>query len=218
MILSATWSKLQFGEELNFHIRLLIEAIGNVRKEYLWYNGYIASEEISTCKEHKYEHLERVFAYELYHQWSILLKKNNSELMINSEISKAVGFDDKTTVFPDFVLHKGQEDKEHQYIVCEVKRRTSITKDKIGEDIDALVSYVDKNILKFNFKVGIFILSGAKRDFLKNEIRNLTIKENWKLYSKQILCITYDNDMKNEEYSMSVDTLEDIINNKDNQQ
>ena len=77
---------------------MLKEAIMNVRPEYI-YLGRL-------WKDHQ---VERCFAYELYHQWSILLddyfenNSNEKRLYLNGEIPKnAIG---REKTYSDLVLH-----------------------------------------------------------------------------------------------------------------
>lgn len=201
--------------ELKKHILYLFQAIMNVDHSYLWYLDDSRNLQENEDNKLKFEHLERVFAYELYHQWSIILKNEESDLTINSEISKKI-LDDNCkylTVYPDFVLHNGQEKTDKQYIVCEVKRKTGLTKDKIKEDLDALSTYLDaKKFDNKKFKIGVFILVGTDMETLKTFIGEISeIHFGEKDIPQRILCVTYDYDSNSKQYSFSACTLNDIF-------
>lgn len=177
-------------DELEKHIEILIRAISSVDASYLWYG-----ESFNECavNDRKIQHLERTFAYELYHKWRLLLNENFPNIVLNAEISKAV-YDNLTqnTVFPDFVLHHGQGSDSNQILVCEVKRRYGLTPQKIQEDIIALASYLNNKTFSHNpFKLGVFILVGADIKYLKEQLLkfNLFSIAN---YLDKIICITYD--------------------------
>lgn len=67
---------------LDHDILVLLNAISNVDKQYLSYAEYNANAE---DRKDQIDQLERVFAYELYYQWS-LLKDDN--MVLNGEIGK----------------------------------------------------------------------------------------------------------------------------------
>ena len=73
------------GNKINYldhDILVLLNAISNVDKQYLSYAEYNANAE---DRKDQINQLERVFAYELYYQWS-LLKDDN--MVLNGEIGK----------------------------------------------------------------------------------------------------------------------------------
>lgn len=196
---------------LNSQIQLLCDAIINVDRTYLWYEDNVAEIENEPPKAVK--HLERVFAYQLYHEWSILLKGLGSELTLNAEISKCV-YDEiknkETTVFPDFVLHCSQGNDNMQLLVCEVKRRVGTTKELIKADIIALASYLDKNLFsKDPFEIGIFVLVGCEQSFLIDRLKDLNTNKLTD-YDDKILCITYNYSDKLG-YTFSKNTLSNLI-------
>lgn len=200
-----------------YHLLLLCNAILSVDHKYLWYDRDVS--ELTFDEDHKKqkEHLERVFAYELYHQWSLLLTACETNLTLNAEINKKV-FDiqkeNKTTVFPDFVLHSCQENKDKQIIACEVKRKLGTKYVQIEEDINALISYIDNSLFgDCPFEFGVFVFVGTNRTFLVDEIKKCN-KTNWIQYSNRIICITYNYLFEKNQYSFSLDYLSTIINNQ----
>lgn len=133
-------------------------------------------------------HLERVFAYELYHQWSNNLPQDRG-LMINAEISKreSVCFDgylskngtkkqESDIIYPDLVLHKGQDDNTIHEIVCEIKRSSNHNWEAYAEDLRRLIkmTYLRENTENFvPYNYGVFLLCGDKDKDWNNIIKNV---------------------------------------------
>ena len=94
---------------------------------------------------------ERVFAYELYHQWRIISEYYQYEnLIINGEIRKDESIYrrvNNTIVYPDLILHEQQNNINQQIIACEIKTVKSIEsnngKQKVLRDLIKLGSYVE---------------------------------------------------------------------------
>ena len=80
-----------------------------------------------------YKHVERVFAYELYHQFRKIMeieenKLRYEEVFLNGETFKEGSLHGKlskcfSSCYPDLVLHKDLMDNntEGQYLLCEMK-------------------------------------------------------------------------------------------------
>lgn len=148
------WDKATWHE-----ITILSNAIEAVTKNY-----------IRNCKEEGGDdrfHVERVFAYELYYQWKELLKKNDSKLILNGEITKHY-YVLENYGFPDMVLHGGQNDNNNQFIICEIKSsRNTITQDALKKDMTSLLDGI--NVLLY--KCGVFIYLGGDSDtFVNNRL------------------------------------------------
>jgi len=107
---------------------------------------------------------ERVFAYELYHQW----RKTSEEvdyqnLIINGELRKdgsIYGHSNIGQVYPDLILHEQQNNMNQQRIACEIKTSKAI-KHKNGQkqfkkDIIKLSSYHRE--LRFDYCIFLQIL------------------------------------------------------------
>ena len=120
---------------LDHDILVLLNAISNVDKQYLSYAEYNANAE---DRKDQINQLERVFAYELYYQWS-LLKDDN--MVLNGEIGKL--WNDKYW-YPDLVLHGGQGDPENNRVVVEIKRECMVKGNYkvILEDFKKLSSFL----------------------------------------------------------------------------
>ncbi len=129
------------------------------------------------------EQYERVFAYELYHQWSKFIDVSRipnsatSNLCINGEIKKIHQGELKV---PDLVLHKRSELINSQYIIVEIKRGSQI--DKIKNPFDDIVKlygfitgqvregtgirYINDTATIYN--LGVFIVTDYSIERLKN--------------------------------------------------
>lgn len=158
----------------------LFQAIVAVDERYIKYGSF--SEEL---KDFETENpLERVFTYELYHQWRKLIE-GEKDLVLNGEIIKCTSNSKK--YYPDFVLHGGQENCEYQEIVCEVKRFCSLSQSNMIQDLQKLLIFTDSENADatFNhpFKFGVFIVIGCE---LKTILKMLDgTAENY----NEIICI-----------------------------
>ena len=104
--------------DYNDPVKLLRKAISRIDKKYIIYN-----EELGNYNSASILQVERSFAYEFYHQLSILLKKHikNDEIQVSAEIVKKNG--PKSMNFPDIIIHKGQVTCDNQFLVGEIKRK-----------------------------------------------------------------------------------------------
>ena len=168
------------------HLINLFKAILEVEDKY-----YSYSTKHLNGSDAMQEHLERVFAYELYHQWSILIRDfNNShndedKRVINGEVGKKL---DGYSVCPDMILHKGQEDTQHQEIAVEIKRKISLSEDNFLNDMEKLSDMLTDGKLSFGaspFKFSVFILTGGE----ESNITSLLNKEKAASINNNIICI-----------------------------
>jgi len=127
------------------------------------------------------KHTERVFAYELYHQWSGRICKPDG-WMINAELFKHLiwFYPQKTNEteakisdqsYPDMVLHRGQQ-KDDQMIVCEIKRDYRVKKD-IVDDLIRLYRFTRRDNQQNSFRAyhcGIFLAVNAKMKAITDNI------------------------------------------------
>ena len=150
------WDKATWHE-----ITIFSNAIEAVTKNY-----------IRNCKEEGGDdrfHVERVFAYELYYQWKDQLKKNDSKLMLNGEITKHYYVLEKHG-FPDMVLHGGQNDDNNQFIIGEIKSSRNTIKDSnLKKDMESLRDGI--NILQF--KCGVFIYLGDDSEIFISRLEHI---------------------------------------------
>ena len=86
-------------------------------------------------------HVEHVFAYELYHLWKDVLKKENpNSLMLNGELTKHY-----------YCL------ENYQCIICEIKSsRNHVNNDALMKDMKSLKAGIES----LGYKCGVFIYLG----------------------------------------------------------
>lgn len=179
------------------HVWGLINAILNVSKEYMFYY-----EKIEVKEDKIVEQIERVFAYELYHQWSLLKDTN---LMLNGEIDKD---EEKNRYYPDMVLHGGQCDHDNNKVVVEIKRGKDIDNAKIIKDLEKLSSYLsqEKNVKYANYENAVFILFGGNMEKISKALKSYNRGDE----INDIICITYNYDGKNNKYTLEIARMSDL--------
>lgn len=202
-------------------IDMLIEAIKNVESHY------ILVEAIPNSKVKK-EQVERSFAYELYHQWSLLIetykKEHNGEstLLLNGEVSKHL---DNQNAYPDMILHGGQNNLENQLIACEIKRydKNYPSRQSIYKDFIKLCDYLNLTLpnengeLNAHFQRAAFIMVNISeenlKDYLMKSLKSHNSREEYiKDNSSKILCISYAPTIGNDERNAKYFYLSEIIN------
>ena len=220
--------------EIRDHLQLLFQAILNVSDKYIHYSvlpiQFNNNEEQDLREEQdlkEKQHLERVFAYELYHQWSNVLSSNHIEnVLINGEIYKNLKIKPISTdengkiikeVYPDLVLHASQGNDKKQFIICEIKRAKYLSDKYVFADLLKISCYLSDNRFdqgKRPFELGVFIVVGEhdlKKIFeIKEETTiewdNKTydfkqFKEEFKDVFNRIICLKYDGNDKSLEYN-----------------
>ena len=144
---------------------------------------YIRIDAIPDCDIKRIQ-VERSFAYELYHQWSLLLdtfwnlNTHNDKLRLNGEITKDLDLISHS--YPDMVLHGGQEYIENQLLVCEIKRVDGSYPDssKIFDDLKKLSQFLHlraskgRNQIDANFQSAVFIVANIDRERLEEKIKS----------------------------------------------
>ena len=196
-----------FDNEISKYLYSLFSSVCSVDSSYLHFAGYNADEDI--------EHVERVFAYELYHQWcNYPTIKNNKNIVINAEIPKELICEVKnikeSLSYPDMVLHHGQGLYSGNIIVCEIKREKYAEQfpEKVLHDFEKLKVFLSDGVKVNNekedwepFKVGVFILTMGKDSNKKVTVRYIKdimgkYYEDIKKYSskikKRIVCVVYN--------------------------
>jgi len=188
------------------HLKILFKAIIEVDQQYYYTtNPEKPSNEIL-------EQLERIFAYELYHQWSILLNDYNKRIskddrrIINGEIRKQLLGVNK---YPDMVLHKGHNDIHHQEIVVEIKRKAAIKDDNVAQDIIKLSQFMTDGFLgccASPYRNGVLILTSGGEEDIKDQLMLITDK---KQINYDVICVFCNGDEK-----LSYITLSEFLKNK----
>lgn len=166
------------------YIQGLSKAVEAVRKEYIYENE-------ERC------HLERVFAYELYYCWKMILaeeSENPENLLLNGELSKHY-YIKKKYGFPDMVLHGDYTNRDKQFIICEIKSsRNKITKKYLKKDIRSLIY----GIYELDYKCATFIYFGNANKWksmikrLREELNKELPKEWREKCKKKIIFIGVD--------------------------
>lgn len=173
------------------HLCILLDAIKSIpRSYYIEQIPFNANDLPNEFVKQKYlVHVERAFAYELYHRWSCLLWGNNDGLMLNGEIGKKLnwfyenGYDDNgKQKYPDLVLHKGQTIND-QMIVCEIKRMDNVS-NGIVDDLNKLLRFTSKkgNVQSsqkeedsfYPYHCGIYLITNIEinnKDEKNNEVK-----------------------------------------------
>lgn len=180
-------------------LNVFYKALKKVEAKYLRYSNSELSFLKGNKKKKYIEHLERVFAYELYRQWGNMIKPK-SGYVLNAEIDKDKGrcfaglkneiedeeinkylCNSNTTIYPDLVLHKGQYTPTGHEIVCEIKRFCSVNKTNFKNDILKLVLFTHKQFLEgCPYQYGVFLLLNANHEKINRLVKaNISILNNW---------------------------------------
>ncbi|QOW10116.1 hypothetical protein Q73A0000_06960 [Kaistella flava (ex Peng et al. 2021)] len=153
---------------------------------------------------------ERVFAYELYHQWRLIANQFNYEnLLINGEIRKdgsvlRNNFND--IVYPDLILHEQQNNLNQQKIACEIKTVKSINSSNGKFNVKKDLKKLGKYITELQFETGIFIQIGNHFNEFSETIRYLKKNEAEFTNSDKIYYVIKDH------ASIKFETLENLLN------
>jgi hypothetical protein len=165
------------------YLNYLIEAFQQVdQKYYSWrsikdFNGKCENQQINS------QRLERVFAFELYHQYRKQMEFNSndfSDLLLNAEPFKSYVYEilanenyflinsstPQHSIIPDLVLHKSQDTVgiENQKLTIEIKAQIE---PDVKKDINKLLLMADK----FDFEYGVFITINSKLEYITNKIK-----------------------------------------------
>lgn len=164
--------ELPFGKDNKYFLDLF-DSILQVDRNYIDYR-VVYNESFNGYEKH----LERVFAYELYRHWGNKVHRKNSSLVLNAEIQKVIEVNsiicdiqtnsenqktEKTTLYPDMVLHHSQGDDKDQRLICEIKRDKNLSGSLIFGDIYKICCYMTKDMFKGGkspFRYGVFIVIG----------------------------------------------------------
>ena len=186
-------------------ILVLLNAISNVDKQYL---SYAKTNANADGRDDQISQLERVFAYELYFQWS-LLKDDN--LVLNGEIGKIWNTEHW---YPDLVLHGGQDDPENNRVVVEIKRECMVDgkPEAILKDMQKLSSFlksVEKSSQNYkfrNYKNAVFILLKGELEEISNALK---VKEASQYeFNGDVICLTF-----NEKKEIKISRLSYLMGN-----
>lgn len=120
-------------------------------------------------------HLERVFSYELYYNWTKILEKrceNPEKLFLNAELAKHY-FEMKEYKFPDMVLHGNYTKCDKQFIICEIKSSRNWPKESsLKKDVESLY----RGVKDLKYHCGVFIYLGCHVDGIILRLRSFLHK------------------------------------------
>ncbi|MEK4153660.1 hypothetical protein NYE27_01085 [Paenibacillus sp. FSL R10-2779] len=187
------------------YIEFLRKAINNVNEVYYgsqdWIKSMLNAHNIGDEDPRREQlipyltrHHERVFCYELYHQFRKIMEQNNltekvilqSELrksQVGKEIEQLFGIQSTDAIYyPDFLIHEpGTFD--HQDLIIEVKANPKVSREEMQKDLLKL----DQFISRYQYQKGIFLSINVNDDkqnqlttnpeflhFLENQIVNKT--------------------------------------------
>jgi len=181
-------------------------ALEHVDEKYFkWHMGQRSEKEISENQKKseveiegssKDSYCERVFAYELYHQFRKLMcdNKKYGTLLFNGEQRKDESFyddlfkelEDNDYVIPDLILHEelGNKDiHDGQILYIEIK---TVNNGNVYSDLKKLSDLTKTSL---NFYYYIFIYVDGTIEELKDKVKGIRKKQNYNELDDNILCI-----------------------------
>ena len=203
--------KLSAIDDENSNFMALFESVLKVKSLYYSFGGKNKSR------------LERIFAYELYHQWSKKIEEKypednlgNREYLINAETGKNIQYFDKKksgNKYPDMVLHKSMDKPTDQGIVCEFKRIDNFRIDGFKNDLEKLEEFVCGAENEYKFRYGFFLLINGTITSILKKVEELGYdRRNFKKRREKILLAAYKSD------NLQVLSLSDALNRKEREE
>ena len=181
------------------HIDDFICALLNIDEIYYTY----------TTQKQETKYPERVFAYELYHQFRKIMEKNPKKyqgVYLNGEQQKSRQVvEDLERCAPDLVLHKCiyEVDPDKQLWLCEIKMKGN---PKVMSDLNKF-SKMDK----LKFQCYVFLYADVKFAEMVDEIRKIKINKSLSPYEKTICISAYN---YNGTKQIHCHTLKEIVESK----
>lgn len=171
-------------DEKDYFIRF-IEALSNVDESYLKYETYKFEGELLVPV---IKRAERVFAYELYHQYRLIMP-NAPYYVLNAEVfkdNKIFQSEDIQSCYPDLVLHRdiGHIDEGTQYFLCEIKMSSN---SQLVNDLSKLTKLAKFTNLSFEYY--IFLCIGLDEDGLRNIILKKCEQKPSLKFSGDVMCV-----------------------------
>ena len=165
------------------------EAIEKVKPDYY-----------KTEYRNRMQYLERVFAYELYHQFRIKTegRREYAGLRFDAELEKdnwhgnwvnfGIDIDHIPPNFsPDIVLHQSQDEHQHnQKLIVEIKSAMK-TSTEIQKDIVKLYNYV----INLHFESAVFLIFGKRDDLTALEVFTPHLAGNEEYFGKIFIVNSY---------------------------
>ena len=213
-------------KEFQYCIEDLMYALEHVDEKYVkWHMGQrkeggitenLGEDEGNMLQSPKESYCERVFAYELYHQFRKLMcdNKRYNSLLFNGEQRKDETFYDDLFkelegydyVIPDLILHEALGNKDihdGQILYIEIK---TVNNENVFSDLKKL-SELTKSPLNFYYYIFIYV-DGTIKD-LKDKVKGVKKKRAYNELDDNILCICVKN---NKAFPISVRVLKEMIN------
>lgn len=214
--ISSNFEGFSFSDNTVPFINLFLASIKKVKSLYLNFD-FKETAYNPECVKNKesQDHVERVFAYELYHQWSSLL--NSDDWILNGESGKYLQWFYKNRrktylnqKFPDLVqYYKDNSIEDPHIIVCEIKRDyDEKIKNGIEDDLIKLVGFTcspknDNSEGRFfsPYACGIFLVIGHDFSVIQKHliVTHKYRKGGWVLFNeipsdeaKKIICVLCD--------------------------
>ncbi|WP_147275010.1 hypothetical protein [Paenibacillus prosopidis] len=180
------------------YIEFLRKAINNVKEVYYgsqdWINSMLNAHNVGAEDPRREQlipyltrHHERVFCYELYHQFRKIMENNNlnDTVILQAELRKSqVGKEIEQLFavqrtdgiyYPDFLIHEpGTFD--HQDLIIEVKANPKVTREEMQNDL----LKIDQFISRYHYQKGVFLainVSDTKRNQLTTNVEFLNFLE-----------------------------------------
>ena len=162
------------------HIDDFIRALLNVDENYYTY----------TTQKQVTKYPERVFAYELYHQFRKIMEKNPKKyqcIWLNGEQQKSKQVvEDLEKCAPDLVLHDCiyEVRPDGQFWLCEIKMKNN------PEATSDLEKFYRMEVL--GFQCYIFLYAGVTFEEMAEEIRKIKVRPGTDVYEKNICISSYN--------------------------
>ena len=162
------------------HIDDFISALLNVDEFYYTY----------TTRKQETKYPERVFAYELYHQFRKIMEKKPEKyqgIFLNGEQQKSKQVvEDLEKCAPDLVLHDCiyEVRPDGQFWLCEIKMKDN---PKAMSDLE---KFYKMEVL--GFQCYIFLYAGVTFEEMAKEIREINVSSDTDVYEKTICISSYN--------------------------
>lgn len=192
------------GKRIKGNLNRLKQIDDNDRNLYYLFSSILNVDYNYVDTDVAHKRLERVFAYELYHQWSKQIDEMNKQYnnttdyyLLNGETVKDMSHFridcSNVNTFPDMILHKSMDRPIGQAIVCEIKRTSNFSDNGFEDDIKKLRQFVCEQQNDYTFNFGVFVLVGNKIKAVleKMDSLNWTIRRR-KIKSDKIMLVAYD--------------------------
>lgn len=202
--------------EFDYCICDLVYALEHVNQKYIRWTVGKTSQEDDPSSDTAKNYCERVFAYELYHQFRKQMCDNvkynhfffnGEQQKDNSHFKNLLNVINKEKIIPDLVLHENMGTYEHggQVLYIEIK---TVHNENVYADLKKL-SNLTKTTLNFIFYIFVYV-DGTIAE-LQEKVEGPKIKNNYDELDDDILCICVKDQKANRFF---VKELKDNIKNK----